>query len=398
MAHEPQNFDVVVVGAGPAGAAAARTARAQGLSTAIIDKAVFPRHKLCGALVSGRARKAMEQTFGLTTDRTRFLYSRQVAFKWDGEELCRFTAPHDLTYTYRLDFDHWLLTEAIAAGAQDFQGRRIAALDEAQSRLTLDDGTEIAYRVLIGADGATSPLAKRLFGRAFNPERIGFAFEAEAPGGQPEEALMSIDFAVVNWGYGWNFPKHKTQTIGLGAIQSVEQDLKGRIHTYLTREGADPEAQKIKGAFIPLGDYRKTPGRANILFAGDAAGMVDGLTGEGIAYAIESGTHAAEAAAEVLVAGTPAQALKRYRARIAYIQTELDKSNRFRQFAFSSAFRPLFREKLATSERMRQTFFDLLEGEITYRDIEKIVARQSLVKFGRGFTGWPRKLATRLGR
>lgn len=396
MPPRNKHYDVAVIGAGPAGASAARSARALGLTVAIVDKAVFPRSKLCGALVSGRARKAMARTFGLETDREHFLYSRAVAFKWDGEELCRITAPYDLTYTYRRDLDHRLLKEAISAGAEDYQGRRIARLEEAESRLVLDDGTEIGYGVLIGADGATSPLAKQLFGRAFNPERIGFAFEAEVPGGQPEDALMSIDFAIVSWGYGWNFPKHGSQTIGLGAIQSVEQDLKARVRAYLAREGADPERQQIKGAFIPLGDYRKTPGRGNILLAGDAAGMVDGLTGEGIAYAIESGALAAEAAAEVLAQGAPASALKRYLKKIAYIHSELDKSNRMRQFAFSSGFRSLFRQKLATSERMRQTFFDLLEGEITYGEIEKIVARQTLVKFGRGFTGWPQKLASRL--
>jgi geranylgeranyl reductase family protein len=389
-------YDIVILGAGPAGSAAARTARALGHSVAIIDRAVFPRNKLCGALVSGRAHKAMTRVFGLAPGPERFLISREVIFKWDGEELCRFEAPYDLTYTYRRDFDHWLLAEAIAAGTRDYQGCRVALMDEAASRLKLSDGREIEYRVLIGADGAASPVAKRIFGRAFDPDKIGFAFEAEVAPGCPDGAAMSIDFAVVRWGYGWNFPKKESRTIGLGALQSVEQDLKERMRLFLEREGADPEAQKVKGAFIPLGDYRKVPGRGNILLVGDAAGLVDSMTGEGIAYALESGAEAAVAAGEALAAGKPGQAIDRYLKRVKYIHGELDKSNRLRQIAFSSAMRDRFRGKLETSETMRRTFFELLEGNITYADVEKKVAKQTLKRLGRGFTGWPKALAGRL--
>lgn len=391
-----RTYDIAILGAGPAGSSAARAARALGLSVAIIDRAVFPRHKLCGALVSGRAHKAMARVFGLRPGPDRFLFSRDVAFKWDGDELCRFEAPYDLSYTYRTSFDHWLLAEAIAAGAEDFQGCRVANLDQAASRLTLEDGREIAYGVLIGADGAASPVAKALFGQAHDPDTIGFALEAEVAPGCADGAPMSIDFAVVRWGYGWVFPKKDSRTIGLGALQSVEQDLRARMRTYLEREGADAGAQKVKGAFLPLGDYRKVPGRGNILLAGDAAGLVDSMTGEGIAYAIESGAEAAASAAGALAADRPGRAIELYRKRVKYIHGELDKSNRLRQIAFSSGLRDLFRTKLETSENMRRTFFELLEGNITYADVEKKVAKQTLARLGRGFTGWPKALAGRL--
>jgi geranylgeranyl reductase family protein len=390
--------DVAVLGAGPAGAAAARTARAEGLSVALIDRAVFPRHKLCGALVSPRAHKSMDTVFGFKPEGERFLISRQMAFKWDGEELARFDAPYDLTFTYRKTFDHWLMQAALDAGALDFQGCRVDELNEDESRLLLADGREIGYGVLIAADGAASPTAKQLFGQAFNADTIGFAFEAEVAPGCAPGAECSIDFDVVSWGYGWVFPKKDSRTIGLGAIQSVEQDLKERIRTYLAREGADPDAQKIKGAFIPLGDYVKVPGRGNILLAGDAAAFVDSLTGEGIAFALESGAHAAQAAAEVLGKGAPETALGVYHKRISYIQAELDKSNRIRQLAYSSSMREAFKGKLGTSTNMRAIFFDLLAGELSYAEIEKRLAKDVLAKLGRGFTGWPKALAAKLKR
>ena len=396
MADDVKSYDVVVVGAGPAGAAAARRACALGLSVAILDKAVFPRHKLCGALLSGRGQRAMKAVFDLDPDRAHFLYSREVAFKWDGEELASFTAPYALTYTYRVDLDHRLLKAAIAAGAEDYQGVRIATIDDRADRVVLDTGLTLGYGVLIGADGAASPVARHLFGRAFDPDRIGFAFEAEVPDPCAEDARMSIDFRIVNWGYGWNFPKKDTRTIGLGSIKSLDQDLMAKMKRYLVLEGADPEAVKIKGAHIPLGDYQKVPGRANVLLAGDAAGLVDGITGEGLAYAMESGAEAAEAAATALKAGKASQALGHYRKRIRYIHSELDKANKLRHFEYSERFSGLFREKLASSQNMRAAFFDLLAGQTTYAAIEKRVSKQMIGKVTGALTGWPSRLAGKL--
>ncbi|GKY89294.1 geranylgeranyl reductase family protein [Sinisalibacter aestuarii] len=396
MTEAAKSYDIVVIGAGPAGSSAARHARSLGLSVAVIDKAVFPRHKLCGALLSGRGRKAMKRVFGLDTDREHFLYSRTVAFKWDGQHLARFKSPYELTYTYRLDLDDRLLREAIAAGAEDYQGVRVETIDEAARTLALSTGETIGFGVLIGADGAASPVAKHLFGKAFDDDKIGFAFEAEVAPGCEEEAEMSIDFRIVDWGYGWNFPKHGSRTIGLGAIKGIDQDLKARMARYLKLQGVEADDVKIKGAHIPLGDYKPVPGRGAVLLAGDAAGYVDPLTGEGLAYAMETGAEAAEAAAEALKAGKPAEALGHYRKRIKYVETELDKAKKLRQYAFSSKLSGLFREKLSSSVTMRQSFFDLLEGEASYSDIEKRVSKQIMTKITSTMTGWPARLAGKL--
>jgi len=392
-----KSYDLVVIGAGPAGSSTARRARALGLSVALIDRAVFPRAKLCGALLSPRGQRAMKAVFGLVPDHDHFLYSREVAFKWDGEELSRFQTAYDLTYTYRFDLDHRLLKEAVAAGAEDYQGVRVESFDDANNRVVLDTGEVLEYRILVGADGAASPVARHLFGRAFDPDKIGFAFEAEVPTPCAEEALMSIDFRIVTWGYGWNFPKRDTRTIGLGSIKSIDQDLMARMKRYLEIEaGAEGETVKVKGAHIPLGDYQKVPGRDNVLLVGDAAGLVDGITGEGLAYAMESGAEAAEAAAEALKAGKPAQALGLYRKRIKYAHTELDKANRLRQLVFTERFAGLFKDKLTHSAGMRTAFFELLAGEISYSDIEKRASKQLVGKLTGAVASWPSKLGKKL--
>ncbi len=207
---------------------------------------------------------------------------------------------------------------------------------------------------------------------------------------------MSIDFRIVDWGYGWNFPKRDTRTIGLGAIKGVDQDLKARMARYLKLQGVEADEVKIKGAYIPLGDYKPEPGRGAVLLVGDAAGYVDPLTGEGIAYAIETGAEAAEAAALVLKAGNPAAAMAEYHKRVRYVEAELDKAKKLRQYVFSSKLSGLFREKLTSSKTMRQAFFDLLEGEASYADIEKRISKQIMTKITSTMTGWPARLAGKL--
>ena len=105
---------------------------------------------------------------------------------------------------------------------------------------------------------------------------------------------------------------------------------------------------------------------------------------------------AAEAAAEALAAGKPAQALGYYRKRIGYIHAELDKANKLRHFQFSRAFTGVFKEKLATSQNMRAAFFELLAGETTYGEIEKRISKKLLGKITGTMTGWPARLAGKL--
>lgn len=396
---ETLTFDVVVLGAGPAGSAAAKRAADRGLSVALIDRSVFPRHKLCGALVSPRGGRAIEDVHGMPLPEEMYLPSRKVQFKWDGEVLRDVMAPYDLNYTTRMEMDHWLQKSAIAAGAVNMEGTRVAKILDEESALELADGTRVDYGVLIGADGAASPVAKHLFGQAFDNDKIAFAFEAEAdqPCEGETDALMSIDFRIVNWGYGWNFPKRKTRTIGLGGIKSVDQDLKAKMNRYLELEGVDPESVTIKGAHLPGGDYKVKPGRGNILLAGDAAGFVDAITGEGIALALESGALAADAAAAALAEGKPARAEKHYFPSIKPIQSELDKVRRIRAVVYSKTFESQFKDRLTHSEWVGTAFFDVLAGKTTYAEVEKRFAQRAFAKALGSLSAWPAKLAGRRG-
>lgn len=390
-------FDVVIVGAGPGGTAAALSARQAGLSVALLDKASFPRHKLCGGLVSGRGLKALDAIFGTRPDDELFLVGQQAAWLWQGEELVRFKAPYPLWFTARYDFDHDLQQKALAAGAADFSARRWCDLDLEAGQIGLDDGEVLGFRALIAADGATSPIAARLFGRAFDPEKIGFTLEAECVRAPDDTPLMEVDFRAVPWGYGWKFPKKGSLTVGVGGLHSENPDLRPALEA-LMPDGAG--AARVKGAFLPLGDFRRDPTFGNVLFVGDAAGLVDPMTGEGIAYALESGALAAQAIAKALAAGDVAGAGAAYRHALADIHDDLTQALRLRRYAYTKVFSKIFRQKLEKSEWSRQAFFDLLEGKRTYRDLQaEVTARlQSagiLGKLGGAALTWPARLAGR---
>jgi geranylgeranyl reductase family protein len=361
-----QHYNLVVVGAGPAGAAAACTGAGLGLRTAVIDKARFPRDKLCGGLVTQRCAGHLSDVFGLTPADPLFETRRRIAFYMDEVPLGQMADIPPLHLTMRRRFDARLLAQALAAGAADYTGRRIDALLPDENRLTLRDGTVLSYDLLIGADGVQSQVARALFGRPFDRARVGFALEVEAPPQAPAGAApLRIDFGAADWGYGWQFPKAGSTTIGLGGVQARNPDMQARLADYIGRHAPGCTA-RVKGHFLPFGEAKPRPGRGNVLLAGDAAGLVDPITGEGIGHAVHSGRLAAEAAAQALARGRPAAALGLYRRSSAPIRRAVRMACLLRPLIFAGPPRPFFRRAFAGSRRTRADYMRLLAGELEY--------------------------------
>jgi len=373
----PDPHDLVILGGGPAGAAAASTAARLGLRTLLIDKARFPRDKLCGGLFTGRARGEYRRIFGGDLDPALFEERRAISFFLGPTPMGRMEDVPPMYLTRRRDLDAHLLAMAADAGAELRTGCRVTQIDLPASRLTLHDGTEVAYRVLVGADGVTSAVARALFGRAFDPETIGFALEKEMPP-EPDPDIaraVRVDFGAADWGYGWSFPKSASTTVGVGGLQRLNPDLKARMHAYaaLLDQG---DAEGMKGHFLPFGDYRRRPGRGNVLLAGDAAGFVDPITGEGIAHALASGRLAAETAARAIRKGQSATAATPYHAATRDIRTALRTARMLRPIVFSQRMAPVFTRSFGGSSRVKQAYMRMLAGEIEYPAVLWLVARR----------------------
>ncbi|MGX9351139.1 NAD(P)/FAD-dependent oxidoreductase [Shimia sp. W99] len=371
-----QKFDIIVIGAGPAGSAAATWAARQGRTVALVDKARFPRNKLCGGLFTERSRAYYHEIFGQDFDLSRAVTRRDIAFWHDGTELAVLHDIPPLHLTMRLDLDNTLFTHALAAGAADFSGRAIAELSD--NKLTFRDGTQISGAVLIGADGVNSIVARHLFGAPFNKDTIGFGLEIEVPpdAQNPAEQPLRIDFAAATWGYGWSFPKQDSTTVGVGGLHAPNPDMKAHFSGYLETLGLDPKQARFKGHYLPFGDFREHPGRDHILLAGDAAGLVDPITGEGIAFAMKSGQLAAQAACDALSAGTPQSALTHYKTALKDMQRNLRIARRLRRIIFAPRWQKAFVSTFRRSGTVRMQYMALLAGEVEYPELARsVVAR-----------------------
>ena len=378
---------VVILGAGPAGSAAAATLARAGLSVALIDKASFPRDKLCGGLFTGRSLKQYREIFRRDPPEALLEARDRIEFLQAGQALGRMDGVPPMYLTMRWDLDHHLLREAAAAGAQTFLGVR-AKVDLAAQDVRLNSGEVLRYDVLIGADGVNSAVARALYGRAYDPETIGFALEAELPPPpQPDQSALQIDFGAAEWGYGWRFPKSGSTTVGVGGIHAKNHDMKGCYNRYTG--GAHPKGTKLKGHFLPFGDFRNRPGRGNVILVGDAAGFVDPITGEGIAHAMESGALGAKAAIAALSMGQPETTARRYIANTRHLRRSLRIARGLRPVIFSDQMAPIFRRSFAGKGRLRHDYMRMLAGETEYpallrRAVSRapVILWRSLVKRG----------------
>ncbi|MGY3437648.1 MULTISPECIES: geranylgeranyl reductase family protein [unclassified Marinovum] len=378
------NFDVIVIGAGPAGASAARTAASLGLRVALVDKARFPREKLCGGGFTGRAAQYYREIFERDLP-AEFDSKTAVDLYGFGEKLGVIDDIPPVYLTMRLSLDAHLYALALDAGAVDFTAQKISTMDPEAGTVTLASGTKLQAPVVIGADGVNSAVARALFGRAFDPDRIGFALEAEGPA-LADDAPLRIDMGAANWGYGWSFPKTGSHTVGVGGVHSRNPELKALMKGYMADLGV-PADTRIKGQYLPFGQARRCPGRSNVLLVGDAAWLVDPVTGEGIAYALKSGQMAALAARDALARHEPDAALMLYRARLRPILTAMRHANRVRLLLYWGPFRQGFLRAARKSGTLRYDYMRLLGGEIEYTDLMRALARRLPNYLSRAFGG-----------
>ncbi len=238
---------------------------------------------------------------------------------------------------------------------------------------------------MIGADGVSSLVARALFGRAFDPARIGFGLEVEVPRGDLPawDDAIEIDFAAATWGYGWVFPKAASLTIGVGGVHGRNPDMRARLFAYLAQKGLDPTRYRVKGQFLPFGDPRPAPGRGRVLLAGDAAGFVDPITGEGIGYAMESGAAAARAVAEAAAAGAPNSAFPRYRRAVAPIFRAIRQARGWRLLIFPDRMKPLFSRAFGRAGALRRGYLDIMAGTREYEDLWGLMAAELATVPGR---------------
>jgi geranylgeranyl reductase family protein len=329
-----QSDSVIVVGAGPAGATAARTLARAGVTVLLLDRSNFPRNKPCGGGISFRILKRfpyLESALGrIPTHTVARLYLEGPG----GESTVVQSDGPAALMIRRVEFDGLLVDLAREAGAEFVGGVDIARAAENRDGVVLEarDGRRFEAPFVVAADGVHSCVARRL---GLNPGWPATAVALDMMEETPREQLRDLDPSTL-WvsygyepgrvsgagasdkttdkkssaaeGYAYVFPKRDHVNVGIGYVldyhrrfvQDAPYDLQRRFVDHLRRQGV-MEGESVRAHFtpflIPVGGPLRRPGRGRVLLAGDAGGFVNGFTAEGIYYAMVSGELAGDALA-----------------------------------------------------------------------------------------------------
>ena len=397
-------FDVLIVGAGPAGSFAAERLAKAGVRVALFDGRPEGEPKACGGGVTAKALKAWPHLLGAVSRTVNELEmyapsGRGIQLKLD----------EPFAIYSRREFDSYLRDRAAAAGAKVFKekisGRRISKTNNGWS-LSSSNGKNWEGKFLVGADGANSAIGKKLAG-PLAPAEMEVAFGYRAP--LPARALAPTVVAFLpGWiGYAWAFPRVDHISFGIATSQDafehqplddllwdfmlgyyrMREDSKAKLWTsrkidterdvrlrQFLDDTAERYAARIPGLAPKTWDTRSACG-PNWALLGDAAGFADPVTGEGIYYAIRS----AELFAESYLAGTPAEYEKQWRKDFG---RELQRASEMRRRFYGNFWGAPFTERMiefAWGHRgIKRVLGDLVAGHQGYVDLKKKLARSAL--------------------
>ena len=317
---ETEKFDVLIVGAGPAGCAAAYMLSGKGLRIALIEKDTFPRDKICGDALSSDVTKQFHMISESLTEKL-----DQFKEKIPSNGVRFFTPKHqklDIEFTQpkgifgggfvskRIDFDNFFFSEtAKLPDVTVFQNQKITSVDNKGEAIILQSATKtFEAPIALGADGAHSILNKRLTQNKVEKNHYCAGvrqYFSNVKGFHPENHIELHFYKEILPGYLWVFPLADNKAnVGLGMLSSVvskkqinlKKEMVNLLETIPSLKERFKDAvplTEIEGYGLPVGSTKRNLSGDRFLLLGDAAGLIDPFSGEGIANAIRSGRVAA---------------------------------------------------------------------------------------------------------
>jgi geranylgeranyl reductase family protein len=360
-------YDTIVIGAGPAGAAAAYFLARAGKCVLILEKRSFPRPKSCAG---GLPRKAAG-IFDFDLAPCLEVAVKGAVFSWLSSER-RYEGGDEVMgwVTRREVFDDFLVRKAVEAGAELRESTEAIGLIQDRERAIVYTAREsLVARSVVGADGAHSRIARMLSLKTF--KRVGFGLEARL--NVSERVLkdygsyLYFDFGGVPRGYAWIFPRRDHLSAGVASYLPSHFFLQSDLKNFLEREGlgGDYAGARVTGAPISFSVWPGGWVRGRCLLAGDAAGLTDRMTGEGLYQAMTSGKLAARAIERFLAGERPLRDYSRMVRRVLW-------EHLFWAWSFSLLItwfpRWAFREVMSNPRRARKGMLVAM-GEMSYRQV-----------------------------
>jgi geranylgeranyl reductase family protein len=366
------DYDVIVVGAGPAGATAAYWLGRAGKRVLVLEKEHLPRYKPCGG---GMARSVLKRfPFDLSSVVEREIGRVRFRFRDGREVVTRLPGGRPIVTVMRDRFDDLILRNA---RADVWDRERVVSLHQDKSGVEVATHSRETFRAryLVGADGANSRVA-RLAGLR-QDKRLGMAIEVEVPAGAPllkeyADTALFI-FGTPPSGYLWIFPKAQHLSVGIGAFEGQGSDVKLILRQEMAKLGVEVDGAEQHGHPLPIYMRHEPLHQGRVLLVGDAAGLMDPLMGEGVRHAVESGRMAAEA---ILIGDPPTYTRRVQREIGADFLWGLCWARAFYEHPWGCF------ELGVRNPRFVKAFVRLLAGQMTYRRMAALAPLNLLLGIG----------------
>jgi geranylgeranyl reductase family protein len=367
-----KRFDAIVVGGGPAGSTTAYRLAEAGASVLLVDKARFPRDKPCGGGMTMRAVKScpIDPTPVIEEEVDRV----ELRFRYDDRVVRDSYKPFCLM-TQRRRLDAFLLDAARERGAEVLEGTTAAIADG--NVVTLSTGEQVAADAIVGADGANGTTGKAV--RLGDSILYGVAFEGNVPyptvSAERYARRVVIELAGIPGGYGWVFPKADHVNVGVGAWQTEGPRLREYLRRCCDAHGLDAsDLQELRGHRLPLRTKATRIAGERAVLVGDAAGLIDPVSGDGMYECFVSSRLATEAILDLL-AGR-ASTLVPYEAAVDAALSPLH----FASWQLKKALDrwPRASWRVARTRLLWRSIESLLQGELAHPGEQRGIARMPL--------------------
>lgn len=361
-------YDAVIIGGGPAGTACGIALRMAGADPLIIDRATFPRGKTCAGLVTLKTYKLIQELFGdenigglfcMESDHVRLFRRREM--------LADAPLERPVHLVDRLSFDNALIQRYKALGGAILEGERSISIDHDKKLITLSNGDTVSCDNLLYADGALS-MSRRLTGE--DKSELAFGIEVYAPRELLPVDSVDLYFGYLDTGYAWVFPHGETVCIGAADRYRKGVDWRAITDGFLRDLGVPTDGLKYTGAFLPYGkaaDQAMLPD--GVMLLGDAAGLTDPISGEGLYMAMQSGICAAHALSQ-------ADPKASYLSAIRPLTDAVSEGRKVQKTFYSPIPHGIFTRKVRGNARIVSYFFENMveEYRYAYRDMPRLLS------------------------